>query len=418
MIEVEKTVSAAAWVRAHADVLEVARERAGLEGREAVRLLRAFREDVHRHLGYGAFAEYTDRQLGYGHRTTQEKLRTAEALERLPELARALREGRLHASAVRELSRVATAETEAAWIDAASGRRMRDIERLVAGRARGDRPSDAQRPELERHVLRFEVSGETLAAFREATAWLREQSGEALDDDAVLLMLARTVLCGAGSDVATPGAATQSPPGRPKYQIQFAVCERCGRASQRAGADPIEISPAMLDAARCDASVRHDATATVHAHVGVDEPPERPRATIPPAVRRRVLERDQYRCRIPGCRHTLDLEVHHILPRADGGTHRPDDLVTNCGAHHRAIHAGRLHLSGTASALIVRHADGSPYGAAIPSAAATNANLCEKIFQGLRGLGSRRPRPRRPWPAPSPSIAIVPTPSRSRPKRS
>ena len=36
MIEVEKTAAAAAWVLAHSDVLDVARERAGLEGREAV----------------------------------------------------------------------------------------------------------------------------------------------------------------------------------------------------------------------------------------------------------------------------------------------------------------------------------------------------------------------------------------------
>ena len=111
------------WVRAHGDVLSVARERAGLERREGACMLRAFREDVHRHLGYGAFAEYSDRHLGFGHRATRDKLRTAEALERLPELAHALADGRLHASAIRELARVATPETEVAWIEAAAGRR-------------------------------------------------------------------------------------------------------------------------------------------------------------------------------------------------------------------------------------------------------------------------------------------------------
>ncbi|HWO08913.1 MAG TPA: hypothetical protein VNN80_05515, partial [Polyangiaceae bacterium] len=131
MIGLGAKAASASWVKAHADVLEVARERAGLEGREGACLLRAFREDVHRHLGYGDFPEYSDRQLGYGHRTTQDKLRAAEALERLPELARALQEGKLHASAVRELTRVATRETEADWVAAAAGRRMREIERLV-----------------------------------------------------------------------------------------------------------------------------------------------------------------------------------------------------------------------------------------------------------------------------------------------
>src|SRR6187402_2286018 len=248
MIGLGAKAASASWVKAHADVLEVARERAGLEGREGATLLRAFREDVHRCLGYGDFPEYTDRYLGYGHRTTQDKLRTAEALERLPELARALQAGKLHASAVRELTRVATPETEADWIAAAAGRRMREIERLVAGRARGDRPSDAARRELERHVLRFEVSGETLAAFREVMAWLREQSGQALDDDAALLMLARAILCGAGARTATDAPASETALGRPRYQITLTECEHCQRGYQRAGADQVEVEPAMIEA--------------------------------------------------------------------------------------------------------------------------------------------------------------------------
>ena len=149
-------VAVAPWVLAHQAVLEVAKDRAQLERREGTSLLRAHRERVHQHLGYGAFAEYTDRHLGYCHRTTADKLRTAEALEQLPELARAQQEGRLHASAVRELARVATAETESTWIDVARGRRVREIEQMVSGRARGDSPTSAPRPELEKHVLRFE----------------------------------------------------------------------------------------------------------------------------------------------------------------------------------------------------------------------------------------------------------------------
>ncbi|HWO13112.1 MAG TPA: hypothetical protein VNN80_26610 [Polyangiaceae bacterium] len=169
----------------------------------------------------------------------------------MPELARALQEGRLHASAARELARVATPETEADWIDAAAGRRMREIERLVAGRARGDRPGDVSRPELERHVLRFEVSGETLAAFREAMRHLREQSGEALDDDAALLILARAILCGAGARTATDTPASETALGRPKYQIMLTECEHCQRGYQRAGADQVEIAPELALRAAC-----------------------------------------------------------------------------------------------------------------------------------------------------------------------
>jgi hypothetical protein len=65
---------------------------------------------AHVHLGYGSFAQY------YKPRTTQEKLRVAEALEALPRLVRALEAGALSWCAARELTRVALPETEAAWL--------------------------------------------------------------------------------------------------------------------------------------------------------------------------------------------------------------------------------------------------------------------------------------------------------------
>src|SRR5688572_18621208 len=341
------------WVQAHEAVLGVARERGGLERREGVCLLRALREDVHRHLGYGAFAEYTDRHLGYGQRTTEDKLRTAAALEHLPELARAQQEGRLNASSVRELARVATAATEHAWIEAAMGLRVREVERLVSGRVPGDRPGDVPRPEAVKHVLRFEVSAETLAAFREATRRVAEQSGQRLDDDAALLLLARAALdapvspagdtdtdC-AGPDGANANAADgnganadradadgadangadangldeRTPAaGAARYQISVIECPRCRRGFLPAGADLLEMAPASLAAARCDSQRTsiHDPFPTAASgstdatHVGTDaRPPTTPPRTfapttqsIPRAVRRHVLSRDHHTCQI------------------------------------------------------------------------------------------------------------------------
>jgi hypothetical protein len=48
-----------------------------------------------------------------------------------------------------------------------------------------------------RHVLRFEVTPETLALWREAMDQLRRSSNCALDDDSALLLIARHVLGGA-----------------------------------------------------------------------------------------------------------------------------------------------------------------------------------------------------------------------------
>ena len=182
------------WQATHAALLELARRRAGLDFEEGGCLLAARRAQAHRRLGYGSFTEYIERLFGYAPRVTHDKLRVAAALEGLPALAGALREGSLSFSHARELTRVATRETEQIWLERVQGRTSREVEKLVAGRRPGSLPNAPAEPSLQRHVLRFEVSGETLASFREALARLRREAGEHLDDDATLLLLARQVL--------------------------------------------------------------------------------------------------------------------------------------------------------------------------------------------------------------------------------
>jgi hypothetical protein len=48
------------------------------------------------------------------------------------------------------------------------------------------------------------------------------------------------------------------------------------------------------------------------------------------------------------------LDIHHIVPRENGGSHEAWNLILACSADHQAIHNGRLHVSGTADQLVVR----------------------------------------------------------------
>ena len=64
------------------------------------------------------------------------------AMRELPAIDCAFREGRLFWTQVRELVRVATAETEDEWIEWAIGRSARQIARQVARRRKGERPAD------------------------------------------------------------------------------------------------------------------------------------------------------------------------------------------------------------------------------------------------------------------------------------
>src|SRR6188768_4064489 len=106
------------WRLAHEQLRRLARSHAGLDFEEGRWLVAAWRTGVHARLGFGSFSEYAGRLFGYGARLVQDKLRVAEALEGLPALARALQGGTCW-SVLRELTRVATQQTEAEWLAAA-----------------------------------------------------------------------------------------------------------------------------------------------------------------------------------------------------------------------------------------------------------------------------------------------------------
>jgi 5-methylcytosine-specific restriction endonuclease McrA len=59
---------------------------------------------------------------------------------------------------------------------------------------------------------------------------------------------------------------------------------------------------------------------------------------IPATSLHAVRRRDLGRCQSPGCQRTRWIEIHHRVPRAQGGSHDPDNLVTLCGYHHRQHH--------------------------------------------------------------------------------
>lgn len=57
--------------------------------------------------------------------------------------------------------------------------------------------------------------------------------------------------------------------------------------------------------------------------------------------RLRALVRDNFICQCEGCKehHLHRLTVHHLIPRAAGGTDNLDNLVTVCWACHTRIHS-------------------------------------------------------------------------------
>ena len=320
----------------------IAKRRAALDVEEARWLVAAQRARVYWHLGMGSFREYLERVLGYAPRTAQERIRVAEALAELPEITAALERGDISFSTVREVSRVAKADTEEAWLQAVAGKTVRDVEQAVAGRRPGDLPGTPPDPELLRRTIRLDLKTSTLALFREVRQQLELETGETLTDDALLAMLCRGAMAG--------GGAVERPP----HQIAITTCDECKRGWQDAGGVTVEVPASRIERARCDAT-----------EIGRIDGPTQGRAsqTIPPATRRAVIQRDHERCRVPGCRASTYVDIHHIVPRAQGGTHDPWNLLLLCDAHHDAVHEGRLAIRGRVpDALVFQHADGRDYG--------------------------------------------------------
>jgi len=282
--------------------------------------------------------EYLEDVLGYGPKAAKERVRVAMALDELPLLYDALASGEQSYSAIKELTRVAVAKTQADWIAAARGKNVRQIEELVAGRRRGDLPTDPPVPDLKPQIVRFEITTATLARLRQVQQVLAEECGGQLDDDALVSAMCDAILD--GHESADDG-------GRARHQIITTVCAQCAQAWQNGDGRELAITATDLAIAECDAQ-----------RVGSDREPGKAAQDIAPNVRRFVLLRDHKRCTVPGCRAARHIDVHHIQPQHLGGGHEHENLTSLCAGHHRALHDGRLKITGRAPNIEVKWTNG------------------------------------------------------------
>ena len=378
----------AEWREIDRTITSLAKKKGELEVEIGRWLLAAQRERVDRRCGYGSFSEYVERRLGWDARTMREKLRVARALENLPRMQKLLERGERPWSAVREIVRVATPETEGDWIEKTERMTVRQIEACVAGRKLGDLPSDEKDPLLVQRRMSFELSPEDFALIEEAFEQVRKEIGAGAEKTAVFRAMAEHVL-------------GKRPERHASYTTSLTVCVSCERTWQRSGGNDVEVSPANAECARCDGevvgftqiddSLVTPETHVVHTetHVGRAEDEallpadaERrmigarwllrsasklfglPLKSMTPRLRGLVRARDRGRCAVPGCSNFRFVDLHHHRARKDGGPNTPENLYSLCTVHHRAVHEGILAIEGSPSdGFVVRHAGGALYGA-------------------------------------------------------
>jgi hypothetical protein len=344
-------------------------------------LIRQFDAEGGWNTGFRSCAEWLSWRTGLDLGASREKVRVARALANLPRLAQALARGELSYAKVRALTRVATPEIEERLLKVGRAGTAEHVERIVRGWRWMDRKAEREDAALQHkfralHVYRTddgtvvvkgrlapEVGALLIKALDAAREGLYQRSRSAdtptgLDQPLMeqqqadaLALLAETALHHS-MDPSAPGERYQV-----VVHVDASVLADADHPGQSVLEDGGRVSAETSQRLACDASrvvMRHDADGNT-LEVGART------RTIPPALRRALVHRDQH-CRFPGCRGRF-VQGHHIRHWAHGGPTTLSNLALLCRRHHRAVHEEGYQVE--------RHADGEltfrhPLGYAIP----------------------------------------------------
>ncbi len=285
-------------------------------------------------LGFASEAHYARERLGMSRASLRSKVSLARRSRGLDHVVDALQQGRIGFEAAQLLARIATADTERAWVDRATRRTFKHLREEVqavemaarfAGQTVRSPPSEEhieQMQALERSIL----SGELLriVSCNQATADSREapkhptqaqehpaqasqNGGDALDDAAAVQI--------SGSP-ATKVTLRMRVPG--DLLLHYRQLERAHR-DKLPGTSFIQFLCATF-------------WQTWVPMLGVSDKWET------------IYRRDRYRCTSPVC-HQRNVTLHHVQYRANGGTDDPDNLTCPCAfCHLQGQHGGRLKI--------------------------------------------------------------------------
>lgn len=283
--------------------------------------------------------------------TAREQVRVARALRALPATAEAVAAGTLSYAKAREVTRIATTDTEVELLalaqDAPAGALARRLANWQTHRE-PDRLSERQwaaractyRQEADGTVtINLRLPPEVAARVRarldhEAEVGLRRTSSEceartlsqARADGAVALIEGAAVDSGAD---APAGASVRTQSKTPSVPVEVVLHRRADCAE----IDGVVLAPATASRLGCDAPIR----VMLHRPDGSPADVGRRQRLVTPRLRRLVYERDRH-CTHPGCTITEFLDVHHVVPWEHGGPTDLANLTLLCGYHHRRRH--------------------------------------------------------------------------------
>jgi len=268
-------------------------------------------------------------------------------LKKLPLVKEKVKSGELGYTAARVLVPVIDETNEKGWLDFALNNSRRDLEREVK-RARKEAlekaagqqtllPVPSKRPAAVVPVrVSLAMTPTQFARYEGLWERIRKQSDVPTDGVEALLEIMESF---AGVIALRDRAAIQTTPrggkssvAKPPVQIHIHECPECSISTVQTNKGELEIGEAELERAHCDCQI--------------DRPNERNTASIPPATRRKVLAHYRHKCQRPGCGYTRYLEVHHKIPRSQGGSNAQNNLACLCSACHTLLHDNNLEKNG------------------------------------------------------------------------
>jgi hypothetical protein len=219
------------------------------------RLLAALHESrLYLQLGHPSLVQYAEHRFQLGRSETYEMLRVVEAVDERPQCREAFEEGDLSWTALKAVTRVATAETEADWLTFAREHTFAELRAEVQDAVEKNR----DRPRTDRYglpnltsrlVLEFtrEERERLEAALEHAASEIGGPMGnEPLSPEQVLLYLAERFLrTDAGGTPEGRAERTPSP-----FAIVYHQCEDCRRTRLLTADGPVEVEPECVERRR------------------------------------------------------------------------------------------------------------------------------------------------------------------------
>jgi Domain of unknown function (DUF222)/HNH endonuclease len=367
--------------RLEEDFSEIQRALEQLDVERLRRLAEIERRKVYARDGHLSAASWlaTTHKVGWG--AARDSVRTARALEEMPQTRQAVEAGELSMSAAKILVAAREADpeefrrSEPQLVEAARIHSTNDLQRVASyWRQAVEREQALDGDERLRERRRLHASVTFMGMVR-VDGDLDPESGE------VLLTALRAVL-----DAESRAPRSEDDTRTPEQRRADALVELCRQSLDRAdrpmvagerphvtvtvdvanlrdgsgGVSELDhvgpVGPETAKRLACDASI----TRVVMA--GPSEPLDVGRRTpvIPPAMRRAVIVRDRH-CRFPGCdRPQTWCDAHHVVHWAEGGPTAMANLVLLCRRHHRMVHQpGGFRLELEEGLPVFRRPDGS-----------------------------------------------------------